>query len=98
MNTCTRMLWSVQWCMGENETTCGSLSWRKEDSASIEPAGLGLAQLRGVGQDRPPLGAVDGRRVSQAVSPPNRSLSTAVRAEAGSAVRSGQSDAGTDPM
>ncbi len=30
----TRMLCSVQWCMGENDTTCGSLSWRKENSAS----------------------------------------------------------------
>jgi hypothetical protein len=32
--TCTRMLWSVQWCIGENDTTCGSLSCRKENSAS----------------------------------------------------------------
>src|SRR5215468_10232258 len=28
------MLWSVQWCIGENEATCGSLSCRKETSAS----------------------------------------------------------------
>ena len=32
--TCTRMLCSVQWCIGENETACGSLIWRKENSAS----------------------------------------------------------------
>src|SRR5665811_1849906 len=30
----TRMLCSVQWCIGENETTWGSLSWRKLNSAS----------------------------------------------------------------
>jgi len=28
----TRMLCSVQWCMGENETTCGSFICRKENS------------------------------------------------------------------
>src|SRR5271166_5639971 len=34
VKTWTRMLWSVQWYMGENETTCGSFSCRKENSAS----------------------------------------------------------------
>ncbi len=38
------------------------------------------------------------RLVSQAVSPPNRSLSTTDRLLAGRAVRSGQSLAGTDPI
>jgi hypothetical protein len=31
VKTWTRMLCSVQWCIGENDTTCGSLSWRKEN-------------------------------------------------------------------
>ncbi|MGH3233172.1 MAG: hypothetical protein ACRDOH_07940 [Streptosporangiaceae bacterium] len=31
---CTRMLCPVQWNIGEKQTTCGSLSWRKENSAS----------------------------------------------------------------
>jgi DNA-binding LacI/PurR family transcriptional regulator len=34
VKTCTRMLCSVQWCIGENDTTRGSLSCRKENSAS----------------------------------------------------------------
>src|ERR1035437_8290364 len=34
VNTCTRMLCSVQWNIGENETTWRSLSCRKENSAS----------------------------------------------------------------
>ena len=34
MKTWTRMLCSVQWCIGENDTTCGSFIWRKENSAS----------------------------------------------------------------
>jgi hypothetical protein len=34
VNTWTRMLCSVQWCIGENDTTCGSFICRKENSAS----------------------------------------------------------------
>src|SRR5271166_4227606 len=34
VKTWTRMLCSVQWCIGEKDTTRVSLSWRKENSAS----------------------------------------------------------------
>src|ERR1039457_3299649 len=34
VKTWTLMLCSVQWCIGEKDTTCGSFIWRKENSAS----------------------------------------------------------------
>ena len=34
VKTWTRMSWSVQWCIGENDTTRVSFIWRKENSAS----------------------------------------------------------------
>jgi hypothetical protein len=30
--TCTRIFWSVQWNIGENDTTLGSFIWRKSAS------------------------------------------------------------------
>src|SRR5882724_10176297 len=37
VKTWTLMLCSVQWCIGEKDTTCGSLSWRKENGFALGP-------------------------------------------------------------
>src|SRR5258708_2487911 len=37
VNMCTRMLCSVQWCIGEKDTTWGSFMWRKENGLGLGP-------------------------------------------------------------
>ena len=83
---------------GEGGGQLVELAAGRGQGGAVEPRGPGFGAVPGMGENRAALGAVDHAPGVMAVRPPSRCSSTTVLAEAGRAVRSGQSEAGTYPM